>query len=399
MVPKMRSILWDESRHLVLYGGAGSAKSYSAAQKLIYRTLSEKNIIIAVVRQTFRSHLNSTYALLKHVVSTLGLEKHFTFTTSPLEINNILGSKIIFVGVDDIEKIKSLLAHSIWIEEATELSDDDITQLDLRLRGVSDHYKQIIFSFNPVSIFSPLKKRFFDTKNDSVNIIHSTYKDNPFVGKEYEKQMEQLSLTNPRLYQIYALGEWGIADEGLIFPNTQLSYQYEWKDMDGLPTALGCDWGFTDPSLLIQCWYDKPNRTIYIKEILYQTNLTVDDFIGMMKARDISKRIPIFADSSRPEMIEQVKRAGFNMMGARKEKDSVIAGINFLKENLIVIDKASKSVCNDFMTYSWKKNNGVIADIPDHLCSHSPDAARYCCYSMWFPKPELQTFPRNLIGI
>ena len=148
-----RPLLNDQSRYLLIYGGAGSGKSVFAAQKLILRSLLEKNHKILLARKVARTVRQSQYSLINALIYSSGLEKYYSFKDGDLNIRNTLtGSEFIISGLDDVEKLKSIFGiSSIWIEEATELDKRDFTQLDLRLRGKLKNYKQIIMTYNPVN--------------------------------------------------------------------------------------------------------------------------------------------------------------------------------------------------------------------------------------------------------
>lgn len=204
-------ILDDQSRYLVLYGGAGSGKSVTAAQKIVIRMLEEPGHRFLVVRKVANTIRNSVFSLLRGTISEWGLTQLFRINKSDMDITCSNGNQIIFAGLDDVEKLKSI--HGItgmWLEEASEMTQEDFQQLDLRLRGYTQNYKQIIISFNPISITHWLKKVFFDQKKTNAKVIHTTYKDNKFIDEEYKKTLESLEQQDPYYYSVYALGEWGV---------------------------------------------------------------------------------------------------------------------------------------------------------------------------------------------
>jgi phage terminase large subunit len=204
-------ILDDTSRYLVLYGGAGSGKSVAAAQKIIIRMLEEKGHKFLVVRKVANTLRNSVFSLLRGTVADWGLSELFKINKSDMDITCRNGNQIIFAGLDDVEKLKSI--HGItgmWLEEASEMLQEDFQQLDLRLRGQTRNYKQIIISFNPISITHWLKIVFFDSKKPNSTVVHTTYRDNMFIDDEYKATLESLKEQDPYYYTVYALGEWGV---------------------------------------------------------------------------------------------------------------------------------------------------------------------------------------------
>lgn len=204
-------LMEDRNRYLILYGGAGSGKSVVAAQKLLLRILEEKGHKFLVVRKVANTIRNSVFSLLRGTISEWGLSQFFKINKSDMDITCANGNQIIFAGLDDVEKLKSV--HGItgmWLEEASEMLQEDFQQLDLRLRGETRNYKQIMISFNPISITHWLKIVFFDNKKPNSKIVHTTYKDNKFIDEEYKATLEALKTQDPYYYTVYALGEWGV---------------------------------------------------------------------------------------------------------------------------------------------------------------------------------------------
>jgi len=210
-------LYFDESRYLVLWGGGSSGKSYFAAEKIIDRVVEERPHKILCVRKVGKTIRESQFAELKRVVYDWGLEKLFKFpkgATSELYIQCALnGNEVIFTGLDDVEKMKSIVGiTSMWIEEPTELEAEDLRQLDIRMRGQTKHYKQIILTFNPIYITHWLKSEFFNRENPKANATtcHSTYKNNKFLDEASIEVLEGFKLTDPYYYSVYCLGQWGI---------------------------------------------------------------------------------------------------------------------------------------------------------------------------------------------
>jgi phage terminase large subunit len=170
---------------------------------------------LLVVRATGKSNRDSTFALFKQVISKWNLSKHFKINESDLRIKSLLnGNEIIFSGLDDVEKLKSVTFSKgeltdVWIEEASEILEADFNQLDVRLRGKGTK-KQIVISFNPIDINHWLKKRFFDRTDDNIEIFHTTYKNNDFLDDDYKKLLESYKDTDEYYYNVYCLGMWGV---------------------------------------------------------------------------------------------------------------------------------------------------------------------------------------------
>lgn len=205
----------NDKRYLIFYGGAGSGKSFFVVERYIYKLLKSPKFNLLVVRATGKSNRDSTFALFKQIISKWKLNQYFKINESDLRIKCLInGNEIIFSGLDDVEKLKSITFSKgeltdVWIEEASEILESDFNQLDVRLRGKGTK-KQIVISFNPIDINHWLKKRFFDRKNENVEISHSTYKNNDFLDDDYKKLLESYKDTDPYYYDVYCLGKWGV---------------------------------------------------------------------------------------------------------------------------------------------------------------------------------------------
>ena len=151
--PHFEPFFANESRYAVLWGGAGSSKSYSAAQKIVERcTHSNEKHHFLVVRKFKTTLEGSVFNLIRHIVNEFGIDKHVTVNRTKMEFHFSNGNSIVTTGLDDVEKLKSIHGVTgIWLEEASELEESDLGQINLRLRGETDSYKQIIFTFNPIS--------------------------------------------------------------------------------------------------------------------------------------------------------------------------------------------------------------------------------------------------------
>ena len=145
----------NQSRYLVLYGGAGSGKSWYAAEKILYRIMKEESHRILIVRKVARTLRRSVFQLFQDYISRWNLEKLFVKNKTDMDIKYYNGNMIYFAGIDDPEKLKSIEGvTSVWIEEASELSLDDFNEINRRLRGKTKNYKPIIFTYNPISVLN-----------------------------------------------------------------------------------------------------------------------------------------------------------------------------------------------------------------------------------------------------
>lgn len=207
-----------KARYDVYKGGAGSGKSRFVAQKILYRIIYQPHHRYLVIRKVKDTMKASVFQLFKDYIYSWGIESKFHITESPMKITHKLTKNcILFMGVDNPEKLKSIeKITSVWIEEASELDEKDFNELDRRLRGELPNYKQIHISFNPISHLHWLKKRFFDIPPKNVDIIETTYLDNPKLPEEDIDVLLEMKRYDEQQYRIYALGEWGILNGNII---------------------------------------------------------------------------------------------------------------------------------------------------------------------------------------
>ncbi len=198
-----------KQRFILNYGGTAAGKSFSAAQKevLIANGRPIKTLVIRKVGNTLR---DSVIPSFRNRIAEMELEEHFTYNkTDRILSHKKTGAEIVFRGLDDPDKLKSFEGLTrILVEEAAELEFEDFLELNRRARGMDDI--QITLTFNPIHEEHWIKKHFFDRENPDACIIHSTYKDNPYLTDEDREQIEQLRLYDNNQYRVYALGEWGV---------------------------------------------------------------------------------------------------------------------------------------------------------------------------------------------
>lgn len=379
-------LLENKAEFLHLCGGAGSGKSRFQAQKEVLLSYRPKRKTL-IVRKVFNTLKDSCYSELKAVIYGWGLQDDFEILKNPLSITNIRsGTEFIFRGFDDPEKIKSVTGvDRAWYEETTESGNkDELDQLRLRLRGFNE--VQITLTYNPINVFHYLNTEYHEKRDARHHIHRSTYRDNERLldaDPTYGPYIESTKITNPAYYKVYGLGEWGQNSEGLVYPEYVPA-----DDMaqagDGQP-FFGLDFGFNDPTALVECRVKdaEPKKELFIKELIYETHLDSDGLIAKMREIEMPKRYPIICDSARPEMIEALKKAGYNARPCQKHKGSVLDGINRVKTFTIRPVVGSKNLFRELQNYSWLERDGHFRDDePKDAINHLLDATRYATESL-----------------
>ena len=367
-------------RYEVYYGGSGSGKSVFVCQKLLLKSIKESRKVL-VVRKFATTLKDSVFQLTTDLLRKWGLYSNCRVNLSTYTITLPNGSVWLFKGMDDSEKIKSITdITDIWCEEATELSIDDYTQLDLRLRALREDL-QLIVSFNPVSKANWVYKRWFaeDAAYERGNtmILQTTYKHNRFLPPSYIAALEEKIHTNPTYYRIYALGEFASLDK-LVFSNYKIE-EFDHAAIQGT-LLVGLDFGFVnDISALVASVLDETNKRIYIFKEWGDINKTNDELAAIVSSLGFSKSV-IVADAAEQKSIEEIKRKGITRIKACvKGPDSIIHGIQQLQQYSIVVHPSCSGIITEFENYAWQKDkkSGEYINKPIDSFNHYIDALRY----------------------
>ena len=344
---------------------------------MLLKALKQKRTVL-VIRKIQRTIKHSIWSLMLTHLRNSGFYDACRINRSDFEIELPNGSIFIFKGLDDEEKIKSIDGITdIVVEEATELIEDEFTQLNLRLRALVD-YPQIYLMFNPISKKNWVYEYFF-TGNVPLNckVIKTTYKDNKFLSAEYIAELENLQYRNPAYYRIYTLGEFATLDK-LVFP-TYTTKIISDDDVKGLPIFIGLDFGYVnDPSAIVWGHIDTVHKKIYVRGEYVRKGMLNDEIaetiIDLGLAKDKS-----YGDSAEPKSIAEIKSKGVNIEATEKGKDSIIHGIQWIQQYELIVDERCYKVIEELENYTWKKDKktGEYINEPVDTFNHTIDAIRY----------------------
>jgi phage terminase large subunit len=378
---------WNfKGRYRVCKGSRASKKSKTTALWIIYFMMKYPKANTLVVRKVFRTLKDSCFAELKWAISRWQLENFWDVKYSPLEITRKdTGQKIYFRGADDPLKITSItVTHGFlcwaWLEEAYELSNEaDFDILDESIRGdVGENlWKMWTITFNPWNEKHWLNKRFFNS-NDSANILAktTTYKCNEWLDDSDYRLFETMRINNPKRYEVAGLGNWGVV-EGAIYENWEELF-FDVNKLSGTK-VFGLDFGYTnDPTALFCGVVDNKNMEIYVFDELYQKKLSNKQIYDKIKFSGYDKE-KITADSAEPKSIDELRSLGLkNIKPARKGKDSVNSGIQFIQNYKIIIHPRCVNFLTEINNYTWQEDKfGGKLNKPVDDFNHLLDAMRY----------------------
>lgn len=398
---KFLPLLNDYSHRWEIYkGSAGSGKSHFITQKIIIKALRERRRVM-ICRRYGTTMRNSVFKLFKDVIESFKITHLTRIKESDMSITLPNGSEIIFVGLDNEEKLLSIAGITdVFIEEVYEVPKEIVDQLNLRMRGKAPN-QQIYMAFNPISA----KHWLYDfcegsTRPESSIYSQSTFRDNPFLPDEYVKALEDMYRTNPNKARVFCDGNWGADVEGLVYKNHVLS-DFDINELikQGLEVRVGIDWGFVDPTTVVVSLFDKPKKEIYIIGEFYKRGATLEEIKDGIIQLGISKQ-KMYCDGAEPDKVDYLRRNGFNAVSAKKGAGSVKAGISFLQDMKIICHESCVNVAAELENYVYlkdKKTGQYIEDSYDHDFSHTMDALRYS-YSDLYSAARL-TSAKLMLGI
>jgi phage terminase large subunit len=350
---------------------------------------------------------------IQKVIIDWGVQELFHINKTEATITCANGYQIYFVGLDDVEKIKSITPEKgvitdIWIEEATECDEKTVIQLYKRQRGGDDDTpKRLTLSFNPILQSHWIYRRYFKNLawaddqtvfcDDELSILKTWHIHNRFLTQADHDDLENEQ--DPYYYNVYTRGGWGILGN-VIFTNWVIADLNDPNSEHYLPENLrtnrrnGLDFGFSiDPAALFVSHYEPKKKYIYIYNELYEAGLTNDVLAVEVKSRIENDLVK--CDSAEPKSIRELQMYGVNAKGARKGKDSVIFGIQWFQQQTIIIDKHCINAINEFQQYKWKEDkDGNAIRQPVDKMNHLIDAGRYAYEDDAIIRPQVITQSR-----
>ena len=400
-----------KGRYRVCKGSRASKKSKTTALNIIKRMMEYPDANTLVIRKVFRTLKDSCFTELKWAINRLGVQDFWEVKESPLEMTySPTGQKIYFRGLDDPLKVTSITVEHgylcwAWIEEAYEImNESDFDMLDESIRGAipaeTGLFKQITLTFNPWNEKHWIRKRFFGEvtgKNGQGNPTYrfhdswtspdgqiyattTNYLCNEWLDNADLKVFETMKENNPRRYRVAGLGDWGIVD-GLIYENWR-EEAFDTATISrkaGVVSAFGLDFGYTnDPTALFCGLVSRSERKIWVFDELYQRALTNRMIAEKVTALGYAKE-RIKADCAEPKSIDELREDGLShVKAARKGKDSVNNGIQYIQDYEIIVHPRCVNFLTEISNYTWDEDRfGNKINVPIDDFNHLMDAMRY----------------------
>ncbi len=361
----IRKIEALKKRIKIIQGGTSAGKTYGILPILITKAATYSKTEISVVAETIPHLRRGALKDFLRIMKDTGRYFDERFNKSLLRYEFANGSYIEFFSADDSSKLRGARRDVLYINECNNVTFESYNELAIRTK------KAIYLDFNPANEFwvhTELK----DEQDSDFLIL--TYKDNEALDNSIVQQIEKNRLKAEtsaywaNWWRVYGLGEIGML-EGVIFSN--------WKTIDILPKeanliGIGLDFGYTnDPTAIIEIYNYNGQRII--NELKYQTGMLNSDI-----ANALPKHVPVYADSSEPKSIEEIKRYGITIKGVTKGKDSINYGIDVMQRNEYLVTSNSTNLIKELRAYCWDTDKqGTRLNKPIDTNNHAIDALRY----------------------
>lgn len=353
-------LITTDKRICVFQGSSRASKTYNILIYWVYKLLQENNKTLSLIRKTLPALKGSILRDLKEILINFGVYE-------PNKWHSVdgyfqLGTNIIeWFSVDDETKLRGRKRDYLFINEATELSEDEYTQLILR---TSD---RVVIDLNP-SLWNSWIYELEGQEDVFYTIV--TYKDNPFLSQVQINEIEKLQYRDQNLWRVFGLGQKGVPTR-VVFNHQQVigTIPPEAKLL-----GYGIDYGYHDAQTLIGVYNNGDN--LYIDELLYLKRTTIPDFIYKIKDLGINLKDDFICDSANPQAIEEMKRAGINTKPVAK--GTILHGIDLIKRHNLFVTSTSNNLLDELNQYVWKQDKNLKnLDEPIDDFNHCIDPIRY----------------------
>ena len=345
-------------------GGSRSGKTFSILTALIELCHKNSGLVITICRKTFPA-LRAT--AMRDFFEILNKEEIYNpdLHNKSDATYQLWGNMVEFISIDQPQKVRGRKRDVLFINEANEINLEDWRQLLLRTTG------RVLIDYNPSDEFHWIYEEVIP--REDAEFFRTTYKDNPFLPESVVLEIERFKTADENFWKVYGLGERGTA-QSTIFTH--------WTEINQIPNEykllnIGLDFGYTnDPTAIVRVYTD--GHGFAVDELCYATRLTNSDISKVLRDNEVNRSDVVICDSAEPKSIDEIHAHGFNTHGARKGKDSVKNGIQFLHSRPLLVTARSVNLIRELRNYKWKEDkNGKQLNEPVDNFNHAIDAMRY----------------------
>ena len=353
-----------KSKIQVHQGGSRSGKTFSILTALIELCHKNSGLVITICRKTFPALRATAMRDFFEILNNEDVYNPDLHNKSDATYQ-LWGNMVEFISIDQPQKVRGRKRDVLFINEANEINLEDWRQLLLRTTG------RVLLDYNPSDEFHWIYEEVIP--REDAEFFRTTYKDNPFLPESVVMEIERFKTADENFWKVYGLGERGTA-QSTIFTH--------WTEINQIPNEykllnIGLDFGYTnDPTAIVRVYTD--GHGFAVDELCYATRLTNSDIAKVLRDNQVNRSDVVICDSAEPKSIDEIHAHGFNTHGARKGKDSVKNGIQFLHSRPLLVTARSVNLIRELRNYKWKEDkNGKQLNEPVDNFNHAIDAMRY----------------------
>lgn len=407
----LKDIFTHQHVHYVFPGGRGSTKSSFVGGIAIPLLIMQNPKVHAICfRKIANTIQTSIFPQVVWGIYQLGLESLFhipkTYSTPITYLPT--GQQILFMGLDDPMKVKSIklpfgYIGITWFEELDQYAGENelrtVTQSTMRGGELFWDFR----TFNPPISKNNWANEYTELceikRQDTTLVVRNTYLDVPrnWLGEQFIEEAEELKEINPMAYEHEYMGI-ATGTGGDVFQNVAdmdmeqlvaitdgygnvIKEVPMWQNFDQIYN--GIDWGFArDPFRFVRMHFDKARLDLYIFDeyTAYKTR-NEDVFRDLYTdLKKVSVEELVIADSAEPKSVADFKAFGAWIREADKGPDSVRYGIKWLQglRHIYIDKRRCPETYKEFVQYEFEqdRDGNFISAYPDEN-NHSIDATRY----------------------
>ena len=366
---KIEKAIFEPTFYKVIQGGTSASKTFSIMAILIGYAESYPNSLITVAGMTYNHLATGTMRDFKKIMQETHRWNDLAFNKSAKIYTFSNGSQIEFLSTDNMTS-RGPRRDVLFVNEANGISYETFDQLATRTRDF------VILDYNPSAKFWA-HEELVEKQKEKTTFLVLTYLDNEALSQQ---ERENIESRKPKAGEepsnwwcVYGLGQIGSL-EGNVYSGWEEASLEEIQK--GTLVRYGLDFGFSNDETAMVAIYDLGENKLGIIEEVYQKGILGSQYVNILMSHNIQPDVLIVADSARPEIIAEIKNAGFRIVGADKNPGSVKRGIDRVSQRQILY--CGQNLKREYLSYAWrKKRTGEILDEPEDGNDHLLDAIRY----------------------
>jgi phage terminase large subunit len=374
---KIRDKILEGKRYIFLRGSSRSGKTKAAIQMLIIEALTNPKLTITIARETQVSIKNTILVDFQQEMEKLDIWEDKSFNKVDMVYRFKNGSIVRFIGLDDkTGKLRGLKSDVVMVDEVNTIEMSSFIQLDIRCE------RYVITAYNP-EIPTDWWGLDYEKKENGCVLV-STWRDNAFLDQRIIDSINSLKETDHDLWLIYSESQI-VAPREVVYQKPEIFTEYP----QGIKyTYYGLDFGFSaDPAALVEV--KVKDKELYVRELIYEQGLTNDDLLHLMRnEHNLDRSHDIVADSAEPKSIEELNRGGLKVRGVSKGANSVLFGIQKVRQHKIFIHEDSPHLIQEFDNYRYKKDRSGRVTNQTQGMDHLLDGLRYVVAEFIHNKPK-----------